>query len=161
MYTETMIRISASKKMAAFLKNEGFEYFKNDSKQLCITTDAYYYDEAHEVDSLILKLAQAIGKDCIIEGEYDYSEASGSSLPFRFEYQNGELKKYIATSWVSFIDADSYDDCDEFNECHDTMFTEDEFDDFCEEEHYLLEDGSNTAVTYDQIPMEEAALNIR
>jgi len=32
---------------------------------------------------------------------------------------------------------------------------------FCEEEHYLLNDGSNTAVTYDQIPMEEVALSIQ
>ena len=161
MYTQTMIRVTANKKMAAFLKNEGLDYFKNDFNQFCISTDAYCYDSDHDIDSLIAKLVEVIGESCTIEGDYDYSECSGTILPFRFEYQNGELKKYVATCEVSFIGTESYDDCDELNECFDTMFTEEQFESFCEEEHYLLNDGSNTAVTYDQIPMEEVALSIQ
>ena len=160
MMSTTMIIAPATKALETYLKNAGLEYEKAEGRKFRIYTCEYDCPESgKEVDPLIVELLKHINKDCSIEGFYDTHEASGCTMMFRFDYKNGILKKYYS-DWMTFLCMDNYEDYEEFCEYYEDRFTEEEFETFCEAEHYLLDGGDGDAVPADAIPMEEVTLCI-
>ena len=156
----TMMIAPATKALETYLKNAGLEYEKAQGRKFRIYTYEYGCPESgKEVDPMIVELLKHINKDCSIEGFYDVEESSGSTMMFRFDYKDGILKKFYS-EWMTYLCMDNYEDYEEFCEEFEDRFTEEEFEAFCEDEHYLLDCGDGDAVLADQIPMTEYPLCI-
>ena len=159
MMTETMIIAPFTADLEAYLKNSNMNYEMADENKLFIYTSDYIASDYKEVDPLVVELLKHINQDCTIEGFYDAHEASGCTMMFRFDYKDGSLKKFYS-DWMTFLCMDRFEDYEEFCEYYEDRFTEEEFEAFCETEHYLLDGGDGEAVTEDQIPMTEYPLSI-
>ena len=158
MMTTTMMIAPATKALETYLKSVGLEYEKAAGRKFRIYTTEYLGEGHKEVDPMIVELLKHINKDCSIEGFYDVEEASGSTMMFRFDYKAGELKKFYS-DWMTFLPASSYD-YEDFCEIFGDHFSEEEYEAFCETDHYLLDGGNGDAVAEDQIPMTEYPLSI-
>ena len=159
MMSTTMMIAPATKALETYLKNAGLEYEKAQGRKFRIYTYEYGCSESgKEVDPMIVELLKHINKDCSIEGFYDVEEASGFTMMFRFDYKAGELKKFYS-DWMTFLPASSYD-YEDFCEIFGDHFSEEEYEAFCETDHYLLDGGDGDAVPADQVPMIEHPLCI-
>lgn len=156
MTATTLILVPATKEMNDYLMRNGMEYDEFDDNRYRLFVTESFRPEDEDVDSLIIELMKHTGGDFAIEGFYDTFEDSGSTMMFRFQNQDGILKKYCS-EWMSFLSASSYD-YETFNDYYEDLFTEEEFEAFCEIEHYLLDSG--IAVPADHIPMTECPLLI-
>jgi len=160
MMTETIIIAPFTADLEAYLKNTNMDYERADENKLFIYTSDYIAPDHKAVDPLIAELVKYINEDCIIEGYYDHGGNSGSTMKFRFEYLNGNLKKYLS-DWLDFLPVDNFEDYEEFCEEYEDRFSEEEYEAFLEEDVvYLLDGGDGDAVTEEQIPITEYPLSI-
>lgn len=105
----------------------------------------------------IVKLAELMVKNSpnlsslTISGTVDTSESAGEYMDFLIKYENGTLTVQ-SSCWYLLLDADEYDDYEEFGEDYEG-YSEEEYEELRQCPHYILNSGDGDIVT--EVPLDD------
>ncbi len=105
----------------------------------------------------VAKLAELMVKNAptisgfTISGTVDTSESSGEYMDFIIKYENGSLSVQ-SSCWYLILDADEFDDYDEFCEVYEGHSKE-EYEELKKRPHYILDSGNGDIVT--EVPLDD------
>lgn len=104
----------------------------------------------------VVKLAESMVKNSpnlsllTISGTVDTSESCGEYMNFLIKYENSTLTVQ-SSCWYLSLYADDFDDYEEFSEAFD--YSEEEYEEFRQCPHYILDSGNGDIVT--KVPLDD------
>lgn len=108
--------------------------------------DSYKIVMVEDITELAVKIAKAAPNISFsIDGTVDASESAGEYMDFRFSFADGNLTRQTSC-WYLTIAAEEYDSYEEFCEVYED-YSEEQFIEFCECPHYVLDSGDGEIVT--------------